>query len=133
MNILFINESIKLVIMIKIKRTYDKPETEDGFRRLVDRIWPRGLKKTDVQMDLWQKDIAPSSPLRKWFKHDESKWNEFKNRYYQELKNKKDSIGLLLDKTRKGTITLLYSSKEDKYNNAIALKEYLEAKLNHNK
>ena len=133
MNILFINESIQLVIMIKIKRTYDKPETEDGFRILVDRIWPRGLKKTDVQMDLWQKDIAPSSPLRKWFKHDESKWNEFKNRYYQELKNKKDSIGLLLDKTRKGTITLLYSSKEDKYNNAIALKEYLEAKLNHNK
>ena len=133
MNILFINESIQLVITIKIKRTYDKPETEDGFRILVDRIWPRGLKKTDVQMDLWQKDIAPSSPLRKWFKHDESKWNEFKNRYYQELKNKKDSIGLLLDKTRKGTITLLYSSKEDKYNNAIALKEYLEAKLNHNK
>ena len=133
MNILFINESIQLVIMIKIKRTYDKPETEDGFRILVDRIWPRGLKKTDVQMDLWQKDIAPSSPLRKWFKHDESKWNEFKNRYYQELENKKDSIGLLLDKTRKGTITLLYSSKEDKYNNAIALKEYLEAKLNHNK
>jgi uncharacterized protein YeaO (DUF488 family) len=133
LNILFINESIQLVIMIKIKRTYDKPETEDGFRILVDRIWPRGLKKTDVQMDLWQKDIAPSSPLRKWFKHDESKWNEFKNRYYQELKNKKDSIGLLLDKTQKGTITLLYSSKEDKYNNAIALKEYLEAKLNHNK
>jgi uncharacterized protein YeaO (DUF488 family) len=114
LNILFINESIQLVIMIKIKRTYDKPETEDGFRILVDRIWPRGLKKTDVQMDLWQKDIAPSSPLRKWFKHDESKWNEFKNRYYQELKNKKDSIGLLLDKTQKGTITLLYSSKEDK-------------------
>ena len=133
MNIHFINESIQLVIMIKIKRTYDKPETEDGFRILVDRIWPRGLKKTDVQMDLWQKDIAPSSPLRKWFKHDESKWNEFKNRYYQELKNKKDSIGLLLDKTQKETITLLYSSKEDKYNNAIALKEYLEAKLNHNK
>ena len=133
MNILFIIESIQLVIMIKIKRTYDKPETEDGFRIFIDRIWPRGLKKTDVQMDLWQKDIAPSSPLRKWFKHDESKWNEFKNRYYQELENKKDSIGLLSDKTRKGTITLLYSSKEDKYNNAIALKEYLEAKLNHNK
>ena len=125
--------SIQLVIMIKIKRTYEKPETEDGFRILVDRIWPRGLKKTDVQMDFWQKDITPSAPLRKWFKHDESKWNEFKNRYYQELQNKKESIGLLLDKARKGTITLLYSSKEDKYNNAIALKEYLEAKLNHNK
>ena len=77
------------------------------------------------------KGYTPSAPLRKWFKHDESKWNEFKNRYYQELQNKKEPIGLLLDKARKGTITLLYSSKEDKYNNAIALKEYLEAKLNY--
>ena len=119
--------------MIKTKRTYDKPQAEDGFRILVDRIWPRGLKKTDVKMDLWQKDIAPSSSLRKWFNHDESKWNEFKNRYYQELQNKKESIGLLLEKAEKETITLLYSSKEDKYNNAIALKEYLEAKLKHNK
>ena len=114
--------------MIKIKRTYDKPEIEDGFRILIDRIWPRGLKKTDVHMDFWQKDIAPSAALRKWFKHDESKWNEFKNCYYQELENKKETIGLLLDKARKETITLLYSSKEDKYNNAIALKEY--SKLN---
>jgi len=91
------------------------------------------IKKIDVQMDFLQKDIAPSAPLRKWFKHDESKWNEFKNRYYQELQIEKESIGLLLDKAQKGTITLLYSSKEDKYNNAIALKEYLEAKLNHSK
>jgi uncharacterized protein YeaO (DUF488 family) len=118
--------------MIKTKRTYDKHEAEDGFRILVDRIWPRGLKKTDFKMDLWQKDIAPSTSLRKWFNHDESKWNEFKNRYYQELQNKKESIGLLLDKARKETITLLYSSKEEKYNNAIALKEYLEVKLKHN-
>ena len=125
--------SIQVSIMIKIKRTYTKPATEDGFRILVDRIWPRGLKKTDVQMDFWQKDIAPSASLRKWFKHDESKWNEFKNRYYQELDNKKEPIDLLLDNARKGTITLLYSSREDKYNNAIALKEYLEDKLNHNK
>ena len=119
--------------MIKTKRTYDKPQAEDGFRILVDRIWPRGLKKTDVRMDLWQKDIAPISLLRKWFKHDESKWNEFKNRYYQELQNKGESIRLLLEKAEKDTITLLYSLKEDKYNNAIALKEYLETKLKHNK
>ncbi len=91
------------------------------------------IKKTDVQLDFWEKDIAPSAPLRKWFKHDESKWEEFKNRYYQELQNKKEPIGLLLDKARKETITLLYSSKEDKYNNALALKEYLEAKLNDTK
>ena len=115
--------------MIKTKRTYDKSQADDGFRILVDRIWPRGLKKTEFKMDLWQKDIAPSASLRKWFKHDESKWNEFKNRYYQELQNEGESIRLLLEKAEKDAITLLYSSKEDKYNNAIALKEYLEVKL----
>ena len=120
--------------MIKTKRTYDKSQADDGFRILVHRIWPRGLKKTEFKMDLWQKDIAPSASLRKWFKHDESKWNEFKNRYYQELQNEGESIRLLLEKAEKDTITLLYSSKEDKYNNAIALKEYLEVKLKkHNK
>ena len=110
--------------MIKTKRTYDKPQAGDGLRILVDRIWPRGLKKTEFKMDLWQKDISPSSLLRKWFNHDESKWDEFKNRYYNELQDKKESIVLLLEKAEKGTITLLYSSKEDRYNNAIALKEY---------
>src|SRR5687767_1197483 len=119
--------------MIKTKRTYDKPQAGDGLRILVDRIWPRGLKKTEFKMDLWQKDISPSSLLRKWFNHDESKWGEFKNRYYNELQDKKEPIGLLLEKAEKGTITLLYSSKEDRYNNAIALKEYLEAKLKHSK
>ena len=120
--------------MIKTKRTYDKPQAGDGLRILVDRIWPRGLKKTEFKMDLWQKDISPSSLLGKWFNHDESKWDEFKkNRYYNELQDKKESIGLLLEKAEKGTITLLYSSKEDRYNNAIALKEYLQAKLKHNK
>ena len=119
--------------MIKTKRTYDKPQAGDGLRILVDRIWPRGLKKTEFKMDLWQKDISPSSLLRKWFNHDESKWGEFKNRYYNELQDKKEPIGLLLEKAEKGTITLLYSSKEDRYNNAIALKEYLKAKLKHSK
>src|SRR5687768_18100919 len=86
--------------MIKTKRTYDKPQAGDGLRILVDRIWPRGLKKTEFKMDLWQKDISPSSLLRKWFNHDESKWDEFKNRYYNELQDKKESIGLLLEKAR---------------------------------
>ena len=119
--------------MIKTKGTYDKPQPGDGLRILVDRIWPRGLKKTEFKMDLWQKDISPSTLLRKWFNHDESKWDEFKNRYYNELQDKNESISLLLDKAEKGTVTLLYSSKEDRYNNAIALKEYLETKLKHNK
>ena len=113
--------------MIKTRRIYDKPDADDGFRILVDRIWPRGLKKNDVKIDLWQKDIGPSSALRKWFNHDQRKWNEFKRRYYEELKDRKEIVKLFLEKAEQGTITLLYSSKEEKYNNAIALKEYLQS------
>jgi len=98
--------------MSKIKRTYDKPQGEDGFRILVDRIWPRGLKKTEFKMDLWQKEISPSSLLRKWYKHDESKWNEFKNRYYQELQDKEEFIRLLLEKTRNETITYYIAQRK---------------------
>jgi uncharacterized protein YeaO (DUF488 family) len=111
--------------MIKIRRIYDRPESDDGFRILVDRIWPRGLKKNDVKIDVWQKDIAPSTSLRKWFNHDQKKWNEFKSHYYEELKDKQEIIKVFLEKAKEGTITLLYSSKEEQYNNAIALKEYL--------
>ena len=116
--------------MIKTKRIYDKLDADDGFRILVDRIWPRGIKKNDIIIDLWQKDIAPSASLRKWFNHDQRKWNEFKSRYYEELNGKQEIVKLLLEKAEKGTITLLYSSKEEQYNNAIALKEFLE--LNYN-
>lgn len=113
--------------MIKTRRIYDRPEADDGFRILVDRIWPRGLKKNDVKIDLWQKNIAPNSALRKWFNHDKRKWNEFKSRYYEELKDKQEIVKLFLEKTEEGTITLLYSSKEEKYNNAIPLKEFLQS------
>ena len=116
--------------MIKTKRIYDKLEADDGFRILVDRIWPRGIKKNDIIIDLWQKDIAPSASLRKWFNHDQRKWDKFKCRYYEELNGKQEIVKLLLEKAEKGTITLLYSSKEEQYNNAIALKEFLE--LNYN-
>ena len=116
--------------MIKTRRIYDKPEADDGLRILVDRTWPRGLKKNDVKIDLWQKDIAPSSSTRKWFKHDQKKWNEFKSRYYEELKDKQEIVKLFLEKSEEGTITLLYSSKEEKYNNAIALKEFLQSDYN---
>jgi uncharacterized protein YeaO (DUF488 family) len=116
--------------MIKTKRIYDKLEVDDGFRILVDRIWPRGIKKNDIIIDLWQKDIAPSASLRKWFNHDQRKWDKFKSRYYEELNGKQEIVKLLLEKAEKGTITLLYSSKEEQYNNAIALKEFLE--LNYN-
>jgi uncharacterized protein YeaO (DUF488 family) len=111
---------------IKIKRIYDEPVKTDGYRILVDRLWPRGLTKEKAKIDLWLKEIAPSNELRQWYSHDPNKWQEFKNRYYKELKNKKDLIDTIRQK--KGIVTLLFGSKEEKLNNAVALKEYLETK-----
>ena len=111
---------------IKMKRAYDKPEKQDGYRVLVDRIWPRGIKKQDAQIDEWLKDAAPSAELRKWFGHQPEKWEEFKKRYFEELSAKKDVLAPLLKK--KNTVTLVYAAKEEKYNNAAALKEYLSRK-----
>jgi uncharacterized protein YeaO (DUF488 family) len=117
--------------MIKIERIYNNPKgnDSDSFRILVDRLWPRGLSKDKVKIDLWQKDIAPSTLLRKWFSHDEKKWDEFKSRYFKELENN-ESIHKILDKVnRNRSITLLYGVKNEKFNNAIALKEYIEEKI----
>jgi uncharacterized protein YeaO (DUF488 family) len=119
--------------MIKIRRAYDKPKPREGYRILIDRLWPRGIKKEDLVIDLWQKNIAPSSLLRKWFKHDVKKWEEFKHRFYKELETKRNCIDLLLEKAKQeGTITLIYGAKEERYNNAVALKQYLEDKLKNN-
>ncbi|AAK42054.1 DUF488 domain-containing protein [Saccharolobus solfataricus] len=112
--------------MIKLKRVYDPIERDDGIRILVDRLWPRGIGKDKV--DLWLKDIAPSDELRKWFSHDTSKWDEFKKKYFEEL-DANPKISVLLQLIKKGeNITLLYASKSP-YNNAVALKEYLEKKI----
>jgi uncharacterized protein YeaO (DUF488 family) len=116
-------------LVIKVERIYDNPRGNKTFRVLVDRLWPRGLSKDNVKVDLWQKDIAPSNSLRKWFSHDENKWNDFKARYFKELEKNSESVNTILDKINEGPITLLYGSKEEKYNNAIALKEYLEEKI----
>lgn len=116
-------------MVIKVERIYNNPRGNKTFRVLVDRLWPRGLSKTSVKVDLWQKDIAPSNSLRKWFSHDENKWNDFKDRYFKELEKNSESVNTILDKISEGPITLLYGSKEEKYNNAIALKEYLEEKI----
>lgn len=110
---------------IKTKRVYDKYENSDGVRILVDRLWPRGIKKEEARIDEWLKDIAPSDSLRKWYSHDPEKWSEFKKKYYSELKDKKEVLQNLMKKSEKD-ITLVYSSKELRYNNANALKEYLE-------
>ena len=116
--------------MIKIERIYSNPGANDSsFRILVDRLWPRGLSKDEVKVDLWQKDIAPSNSLRKWFSHDSKKWDEFKARYFKELEKNSESVNTILDKIKEGSVTLLYGTKEEKFNNAIALKEYLEEKI----
>ncbi|MFZ2196182.1 MAG: DUF488 domain-containing protein [Thermodesulfovibrionales bacterium] len=112
--------------MVKLKRIYDQPEKGDGKRVLVDRLWPRGVKKEDAGFDLWLKDIAPSDDLRKWFSHDPSKWQEFRERYRHELKGRPDMIEELKKAARQGTITLLYAAKDADRNNAVVLKEMIE-------
>jgi uncharacterized protein YeaO (DUF488 family) len=114
--------------MIKIKRIYDPPTEDDGFRILVDRLWPRGLTKEKANVDLWLKEIAPSDQLRKWYAHDPKKWAEFKKKYSKELDQKIDLIDQIVKKTKEGDLTLLFSSKEEKLNNAVALREYIETK-----
>lgn len=113
---------------VQIKRVYEAPSPEDGIRILVDRLWPRGLKKEDAHLDEWLKNIAPTNELRKWYGHDPDKWPEFQRRYFAELDSNEDDVVELRKQTRKGKVTLLYSSKEEKINNAVALKNYLERK-----
>ena len=110
--------------MIKIKRVYEKPEDEDGIRILVDRLWPRGLTKEKASIDLWLKDIAPGTELRKWFGHDPVKWKEFQKRYLLELeKNKKQGL-LLKNQIKKGKVTLVYGAKDEEHNEAVILKDF---------
>jgi uncharacterized protein YeaO (DUF488 family) len=113
--------------MIKIKRVYDSPTKEDGYRILIDRLWPRGLTKEKAKIDLWLREIAPSNELRKWFSHDAEKWEEFKNRYEKELANKQELLRKIMQSEKeKGVVTLLYSTKETERNNATALQGFLK-------
>jgi len=111
--------------MIKIKRIYDAPTSNDGIRILVDRLWPRGLSKEKAKVELWLKEIAPSNELRKWYSHDPKKWAEFRKRYFKDLDTKRELVNQIVQKTKERDVTLLYSSKEEKINNAVALKEYI--------
>lgn len=113
--------------MIKVKRAYEAPAPEDGFRVLVDRIWPRGLKKSEARIDCWMKEIAPSSELRKWFNHDPKKWDGFFDRYTREVE-KQDGLHFLQEKSREETVTLVFSARDPEHNNAVALKRLLEAR-----
>lgn len=112
---------------IFLKRVYEKPAAEDGKRILVERLWPRGLKKEEAKIDEWIKDVAPSTELRKWYSHDPAKWAEFKKRYWQELEAKKDVISKLAKESKQGQVTIVFGSKEEKLNSAAALKEYVES------
>lgn len=109
---------------MKTKRVYENPDPADGFRILVDRLWPRGLTKEKVHADLWLKEIAPSAELRKWFNHDPEKWEEFKVRYLSELDQNKKAVTLLKEQLKKGEVTLLYGAKDQQHNEAIALFQY---------
>lgn len=111
--------------MVQIKRVYDPASPEDGKRILIDRLWPRGMKKDEAKIDEWIKEIAPSTDLRKWFAHDPERWREFKRRYQQELKTKSDVIELLRKEARKGTVTLLFSAHDLEHNNAVVLREVI--------
>jgi uncharacterized protein YeaO (DUF488 family) len=112
--------------MIKLKRAYRQAAAADGFRALVERLWPRGLSKAEGALDLWLKEVAPSPGLRKWFGHDPKKWEEFCRRYWAELEAKGELVELLRAKARQGDLTLVYGSREETYNAAMALKLYLE-------
>lgn len=112
--------------MIKVKRSYDPREPADGARFLVDRLWPRGVKKEDLHLDGWLKDIAPSDDLRRWFNHDPAKWEEFQRRYFAELDSKPKALQPIQDATHRGNVTLLYSARDTEHNNAVALRTYLE-------
>lgn len=109
------------MLNITIKRIYEEPKKADGFRILVDKLWPRGIKKSDAAIDLWLKDVAPSDSLRKWFNHDAKKWEEFQKRYEKELKGKHDLLGLIKEKASHQKVSLLFASKETEHNNAVAL------------
>lgn len=111
---------------IRIKRVYETPDEADGTRILVDRLWPRGLKKETARVDEWLKEIAPSAELRKWYGHDRARWPEFKARYARELDDKTELLDRLRRQAAQGRVTLVFASREERYCNAEALKEILE-------
>lgn len=113
---------------IQLKRAYEKPEPADGTRILVDRLWPRGLTKEKAAIDLWLKEVAPSTELRKWFSHDPKKWRNFRSRYRTELKQHSAPLQLIKSKAKEGVVTLIYGARDQEHNEAVVLKELLPAR-----
>lgn len=114
--------------MIALKRVYDPASPGDGVRFLVERLWPRGLAKEKLRVDAWLKEVAPTTELRKWFSHDPDKWSRFRARYFRELDAASEAWRPILSAARRGTVTLVYSSHDERHNNAVALREYLRKK-----
>lgn len=115
--------------MIRVKRAYEDPEPEDGRRFLVDRLWPRGRKKEALQLEAWLKEVAPSNELRHAFQHDPQRWDHFRERYTAELDSQPQHWQPLLEAAREGDITLVYAARDEEHNNAVALRDYLQRKL----
>ena len=115
--------------MIGVKRVYDPFVPDDGTRFLVERLWPRGMKKESLHMEAWLKDVAPADSLRRWFGHDPEKCNEFQDRYFAELDGLPEAIWPIVEAAGRGNVTLLYSAHDTEHNNAVALKEYLSKRL----
>ncbi len=111
--------------MIRLKRVYESPSKEDGQRILVERLWPRGLTKEKAKVDLWLKEIAPSTELRQWFGHDPARWEEFRTRYTGELQKNPEPVKLLKEKIKEGPVTLVYGARDEAHNGALVLKEFL--------
>jgi uncharacterized protein YeaO (DUF488 family) len=114
--------------MVKLKRAYEPVSKDDGVRVLVERLWPRGRTKAKLRLDAWLKEVGPTTELRQWFSHDPQKWPQFRRRYFRELDSRPESWRPILSAARRGTVTLVYSSHDEEHNNAVALKEYLQAK-----
>lgn len=112
--------------MIRLKRVYEKPTRSDGLRILVERLWPRGLTKEAAAVDLWLKEIAPSTELRRWFGHDPARWKEFQVRYRKELRANQEAVKLLTKKCNETTVTLVYGARDELHNGALVLKGFLE-------
>jgi uncharacterized protein YeaO (DUF488 family) len=115
--------------MIQVKRVYDRPEPMDGTRFLVERLWPRGLKKATLPLDGWLKEAAPSEALRRWFGHDPGKWADFQRRYWSELDRHPAAWWPIVEAAQRGNVTLLYSARDTAHNNAVELKVYVEKAL----
>ena len=115
--------------MFKLKRAREKAESEDGARYLVDRLWPRGVRKSDLKLESWLKDVAPSDALRRWFNHDPERWDEFRRRYFAELDSNSDAWSPLIESANKGPVTLIYGARDTVHNSAAALAKYLKTRL----